>query len=111
MTTAMKTPASKTDHALLLARLLMPLAILFEFAGSLLLLLGWQCRRVALAFVVWIVVLGVRFHRFWTVPQREWQMMVDSFFHHLVMAGGFLVLAIHGPGALSLDARAARLRR
>ena len=107
MTTAMQTPASKTDYALLLARILMasifvfsaiekifyfngvvafasangvplarplmPLAILFELAGGLLLLLGWQCRKVALAFVVWIVVLGVWFHRFWAVPQQEWQ--------------------------------------
>ena len=94
-----------------LARPLMPLAIVFEVAGGLLLLLGWQCRRIALAFVVWIVVLGVWFHRFWAVPQQEWQTMVDAFFHHLVMAGGFLVLAVHGPGALSVDARFSHSQR
>lgn len=88
-----------------LARPLMPVAIAFEGVGGVLLLIGWRCRMVAMAFVVWIIVLGIWFHRFWLSPPETWQTMFDSFFHHLVMAGGFLVLAVHGPGALSIDAR------
>ena len=88
-----------------LARPLMPLAIALEGVGGILLLIGWRCRTVALVFVVWIIVLGIWFHRFWLSPPEMWQTMFDAFFHHLVMAGGFLVLAVHGPGALSIDAR------
>jgi uncharacterized membrane protein YphA (DoxX/SURF4 family) len=32
------------------------------------------------------------------VPAAEWQMMIDSFFHHFVMVGGFMYVAVFGDG-------------
>jgi putative oxidoreductase len=90
------------------ARELMPLAILFELGCGAMLLVGWHARLAAMAFAVWVLVLGPSFHRFWVEPPGTWQVVVDGFFHHLVMAGGFICLAISGPGGISLDARSGR---
>jgi putative oxidoreductase len=87
---------------------LMPLAILLELGCGAMLLLGWHARLAAMIFAAWVLVLGPSFHRFWAEPPATWQVVVDGFFHHLVMAGGFICLAVCGPGDLSLDAKSGR---
>ena len=79
-------------------RLLMPLAILLELGCAVGLLLPRYCRIAAAILAVWTFLLGIWFHRFWAVPEDEWQMMIDSFFHHFVMTGGFLYVAVFGAG-------------
>jgi putative oxidoreductase len=78
------------------AHLLMPFAILLELGCAVGLLLPRYCRVAAAILAVWTFVLGVWFHRFWAVPHAEWQMMIDSFFHHFVMTGGFIYVAVFG---------------
>jgi putative oxidoreductase len=90
------------------ARELMPLAILLELGCGAMLLVGWHARLAAVIFAAWVLVLGPSFHRFWAEPPATWQVVVDGFFHHLVMAGGFICLAVYGPGELSLDAKSGR---
>ena len=60
---------------------LMPLAIIFELACSLALILGWQTRLAALALAVWMIILGPMFHQFWSAPPDRWQESIDGFFH------------------------------
>jgi len=81
-----------------LAHLAMPLAAVFEVATGLMLVTGWRAREAAAALAVWIIVLGPLFHQFWNVSPELWQESVDNFFHHLVMFGGMLYLAVFGPG-------------
>ncbi len=76
----------------------MPLAILLELGCAGMLLSSRHCRLGAAILAVWTFVLGVWFHRFWAVPAAEWQMMIDSFFHHFVMVGGFMYVAVFGDG-------------
>lgn len=90
------------------ARELMPFAILLELGGAAMLLVGWHARWAAAAFAVWVLVLGPSFRRFWAEPPAIWQVVVGGFFHHLVMAGGFIYLAVCGPGEISLDASSSR---
>lgn len=84
---------------------LMPLAIVFEITAALMLIIGWRTRIAAIALAVWMLVLGPWFHQFWNVPREMWQMMIDDFFHHFVMIGGMIYVAVFGPGRWSLSSR------
>jgi putative oxidoreductase len=85
-----------------LASLLMPLAGLFEVASAVMLITGWHARQAAAALAAWIIVLGPLFHRFWEAPPQLWQIEIDGLFHHFVMFGGMIYLAVFGPGSWRL---------
>ncbi|MDB6012218.1 MAG: DoxX family protein [Gammaproteobacteria bacterium] len=84
------------------ASLLMPLAGLFEVASAVMLITGWHARRAAAALAAWIIVLGPLFHRFWEAPPQLWQIEIDDLFHHFVMFGGMIYVAVIGPGSWRL---------
>ena len=84
------------------AAYIMPLAALFEIGSGLMLVTGWRAREAGAALAVWILLLGPLFHQFWNAPPQMWQAMIDNFFHHFVMFGGMVYLAIFGPGRWSL---------
>ena len=78
----------------------MPILILWELGGGLLLLLGAFTRPVALALAVFSVVSALIAHRnFADVAQ------LINFMKNLSMTGGFLYAVITGAGAYSLDAK------
>ena len=79
---------------------LLPLVILLEAGGGLALLLGIGTRWLALAFAGFCILAALFFH---LKPDDQMQMI--SFMKNLTIAGGFLVLAGAGPGALALDNR------
>jgi putative oxidoreductase len=79
---------------------LLPLVILLEAGGGLALLLGLFTRWLALAFAGFCVLAALLFHLH---PDDQMQMI--SFMKNITIAGGFLVLAGAGPGALALDNR------
>ena len=83
-----------------LSGMLLPLVILLEAGGGLALLLGLFTRWVALAFAGFCVLAAIFFH---LKPDDPMQMI--SFMKNITIAGGFLVLAGAGPGALALDNR------
>ena len=77
---------------------LLPLVILTELGGGLAILAGWQTRWAALALAGFCVLSAVIFHTdFGTKVQ------IIQFLKNLGLAGGFLILAAAGPGALSVD--------
>ena len=84
---------------------LMPLAALFEVVAGLMLVTGWRAREAAAALATWIIVLGPLFHQFWNAPPQMWQVVVDDFFHHFVMFGGMVYVAVFGPGGWRLAGR------
>jgi putative oxidoreductase len=84
------------------ASLLMPLAGLFEVASAVMLITGWHARQAAAALAAWIIVLGPLFHRFWEAPPQLWQIEIDDLFHHFVMFGGMIYVAVIGPGSWRL---------
>src|ERR1051325_11095059 len=86
---------------------LLPLAILTEIAGGLLVVAGLLTRWAAIALAGFCVLTALLFHRnFADVEHLE----MVHFLKDLAIAGGFLTLAAHGPGAWSLDARWMRSR-
>jgi putative oxidoreductase len=81
------------------------IAILVEVGLAILLLLGYQTRWVALAIIVYVVVITFIFHQYWAVPAAQVMAQKASFFKNLAIAGGLFALAAWGPGAWGLDAK------
>lgn len=77
---------------------LLPLVIALELGGGLALIAGFQTRLIALALAGFSLASAVIFH-----SNLADQTMFIMFFKNVSMAGGFLIIAVHGPGAFSLD--------
>lgn len=80
--------------------ILLPLVILLELGGGLAIVVGFMTRWVSLALAGFTLVAGLIFH-----ADFGDQMQTIMLMKNLGIAGGFLVLAAHGAGAWSLDAR------
>ncbi len=77
--------------------------IAFQLATGLMVLLGFHARLGALALAVFTFVATLIAHRFWVgsgPPQRR---QTTIALEHLAIVGGLLLLAIVGPGGLSLN--------
>ena len=81
---------------------LLPLVILTELGGGLLILIGLKARWAALALSGFCLLTGLIFH----LAAGE----MTDFQKNLAMAGGFLVLAVCGPGGWSIDVRLERAK-
>lgn len=76
---------------------LLPLVILTELGGGIAILIGLFTRPVAVALAGFSILSGLIFHG---TPADQIMLMKN-----IALAGGFLVLAAHGPGAWSVDAK------
>ena len=75
-------------------------AILFELAVAASLILGFQVRAMSVLAAGFCVLTGLLYHF-----NPADQMAMTMLFKNLALAGGFLMLAVNGAGALSLDNR------
>ena len=87
---------------------LLPLVILLELGGGLMLLAGFQARIVAFLLGGFSVISGLLFH---FVPAQdlegmEQQLQMIMFMKNLAIAGGMGMIVHHGAGAFALDNRA-----
>ncbi|UTW07428.1 DoxX family protein [Pseudomonas benzenivorans] len=82
---------------------LLPLVILLEVGGGLALILGLLTRWAALALAAFSVAAAVIFH-----SNFSEQMQMILFMKNFSMAGGLLMLYVHGAGAISIDAMRGR---
>ncbi len=83
------------------------LAIAVEVLAGLALLLGFGTRFAALALAVFTLVATFIFHNFWALPADQVMVQQLMFMKNIAVIGGLLVLAAHGAGKFSLDARRA----
>jgi putative oxidoreductase len=81
------------------------LVIAVELLGALLVLIGWQTRLVAWGLAIFTVATAVIGHRFWGIDASQFNRELTQFLKNLAIAGGFVLLAVHGPGRLSVDRR------
>lgn len=86
-----------------LPEILLPVAIVFEIVAALFIIIGFQVRWTALAIAGFSVLTAVLYH-----ANLGDQMQFIMFFKNIAIAGGFLVLAAHGAGRFSLDAKQGR---
>lgn len=74
-----------------------------EIAGGLSLLLGLLTRIGALGLFVYLVLVSVLMHPFWSFEGAEQQMQQIQFMKNLAIMGGLLAFVAFGPGRFSID--------
>ncbi len=84
------------------------IAIAVEILGGLALILGFGTRLAALALALFTLVATFIFHNYWGVPADQAFVQQLMFYKNIAVVGGLLVLAAHGAGAWSLDAKRQR---
>ena len=77
---------------------LLPLVISLEIIGGLAIIIGWQSRIVAFALAGFCILSAILFHSNLT-DQND----MILFMKNIAIAGGFLFIVAHGPGAFALD--------
>jgi putative oxidoreductase len=78
---------------------LLPLVILVEAGGGLLVLAGAFTRTTAVVLALFTLAAGFLFH-----ANLADQNQFIHLFKNIAIAGGFLTLAAHGAGPISIDA-------
>jgi putative oxidoreductase len=74
-------------------------------AGGLALIAGFGTRAAALVLAVFTLAATVIFHAYWAVPAEMQMVQQLMFFKNIAVVGGLLVLAAHGAGGWSVDAK------
>ena len=87
------------------ASLLAVLTIVAEVGGGLAIVFGFYTRWAALALAGFTLLASFIFHTFWSVPAEQQMVQQLLFMKNISVAGGLLVLAAFGAGAISLDAK------
>lgn len=80
-------------------------AIAIEIGGALLLILGWQTRRVAWLMILFVAIATAMAHRFWEFDAAQYNNQLNHFLKNVAVIGGFLYVAAFGAGAVSVDGR------
>ena len=81
------------------------IAIIVEVVGAVALIAGFGTRWAALALAGFTFIATFLFHNFWAMPAEQVMMQQLMFFKNIAVVGGLLVLAAHGAGAWSVDAK------
>lgn len=82
---------------------LLPLVIALEIGGGLAVIAGWHTRMASIALAVFTLAAAAIFHHNFS---DQTQMIM--FMKNIAIAGGFILLTIHGAGGYSLDSRRIR---
>ena len=90
------------------AQVALYLTILVEFAGGMMLVLGYRTRLAAAALIVLFVGVTALMLPMVGAPGGMGMAYVDQIVKNLAFIGGLMLLAAHGAGPLSLDARRER---
>jgi len=81
------------------------LAGVVEFFGSLAILFGFKVRYAAPLLALFAVIAAFIGHPFWIADAASFTAQKSNFFKDLAIAGGILVIYVHGAGPLSVDRR------
>lgn len=85
-----------------------------EFFGGIAILLGIKTRWVASAFVLYLILVTAFTHPFWMLPgldAEHYGIQKSNFYKNLAIIGAFLMLAVQGGGAHSVDSRMSGTRQ
>ena len=78
--------------------MLLPLVIALEIGGGLAIIVGWQTRLVSIVLAAFTLAAAAIFHN-----NLADQTQMIMFMKNIAIAGGFILLAVHGAGGYSWD--------
>jgi len=78
------------------------MALLIEVGGVLCLLIGWKARAAAFVMFLYLGIVSVLLHNFWTLHGASAGGMQTQFLKNVGIMGGLLMIAASGPGEWSL---------
>jgi len=88
--------------------------VLVELVGGLAILIGFKARVAAVVLALWSLLTGFAAHLVaattLTDPMAAYDNMIH-FYKNVAIAGGFLYVAAHGAGLLSVDNRLSNVSR
>lgn len=79
------------------------IAILMEVPAVILVILGFFTRPLAVIFIFYTLGTAVIGHHFWNMTGDAVMPNMINFYKNISISGAFLLLAIVGPGKISLD--------
>lgn len=82
---------------------LLPLTILIELGGGLLIALGWKLRWAAAAIFLFMIPVTLVFHNPAGLAAAEAQQQTIHLLKNLSIMGGMLCLFAFGPGRFGID--------
>jgi putative oxidoreductase len=97
------TAAYMASKGLPMVGILLPLTILTELGGGLLLAVGFKARWAALWLFLFLIPTTLIFHKFWGIDPKEAQNMQIHFMKNVAIMGGMLMVFAFGPGRYSVD--------
>jgi putative oxidoreductase len=81
------------------------IALVVEFIGGLMLVIGWKARWAAIAMAVFTAVATYFYHDFWHMAEGARMTNEIMFLKNVAVIGGMLLVVAFGPGRISLDRR------
>lgn len=81
------------------------IAVVMEIPAAILIVLGFFTRPIALLFVFYTLGTAVIGHHYWDMSGDAVTPNMINFYKNVSIAGAFLLLAVTGPGAISIDRR------
>jgi putative oxidoreductase len=97
------TAAMMASKGLPMVGVLLPLTILTELGGGILLAIGYKARWAALALAGFTILAALIFHNFWAVEAAQKMGQQINFMKNVAITGGLLVVFAFGAGRYSLD--------
>lgn len=79
------------------------IAVVVEVGLGLLIAIGFLTRPLAILLALYTVVSALIGHRYWSLTGMDHYLAMVNFYKNLSIAGGFLLLAVSGPGRFSVD--------
>lgn len=79
------------------------IAVAMEVGGSILIVLGFFTRPVALIFALYTLGTAIIGHAYWNMTGDAVHPNMINFYKNISIIGGFILLAFTGPGTISLD--------
>ena len=79
------------------------IAVIVELGFGILIIAGFYTRPLAIVLAVYTVITGLMGHQYWHMTGMDQYMAMINFYKNISIAGGFLALALTGPGKYSID--------
>lgn len=99
--------AYMSAHGMPAVQPLLAAALVIELVGVICLLVGYQASLAAFVMSLYLIIVSVMLHNFWSHPvgrSEMAQMMAQTeFMKNMGIVGGLLMIAAYGPGRFSLQ--------